>query len=349
MARLSKPPARLCLATLPTPVERAPWLDGGGTEVWIKRDDRSSALYGGGKVRKLEWILANPPFAGDGPIVSVGGIGSHHLLALALYLRQQDRRLHAWTFRTAPTPHILQNLAVMVSLGVEFWPVRTRLALPLAAWSYHVTRRPQTLGRWMGAGASSPLGCFGFVEAGFELADQIRAGEIPTPDRIFVAAGSAGTAAGLALGLALARVPTELCLVSSVEPWAFNRWLLDRKIAAAYALLRAHGLEAPPGAARQLAEASVRIRIDHAQVGAGYGEPTEAAREAVRRAADHGLAIETTYTGKCVAALLDSYASPGGAKRVLFWNTHGAPDLAATIAPDWRERCPFPVPDVCVE
>ena len=37
-----------------TVTKRAPWLDVGGAEVWIKRDDQSSRLYGGGKVRKLD-------------------------------------------------------------------------------------------------------------------------------------------------------------------------------------------------------------------------------------------------------------------------------------------------------
>ena len=60
-------PPRLVLASLPTPVEALPWIEGGS--VWIKRDDQSSSLYGGGKVRKLEWIL------GDGdrrPVLSLG-------------------------------------------------------------------------------------------------------------------------------------------------------------------------------------------------------------------------------------------------------------------------------------
>lgn len=335
---------RLELATLPTPVERAPWLDHGRVEAWIKRDDRSSAVYGGGKVRKLEWILANPPFAGTGPIVSVGGIGSHHLLALALFLAEQQRTLHAWTFQTTPTPHILQNLAAMVSLGVQFWPVSTRLGLPRAAWQYYVTRRPAQRGTWMGAGASSALGCFGFVEAGFELAAQIEAGALPRPDRIFVAAGSAGTAAGLALGLALSGVSTELWLVSSVEPWAFNRWMLGRKLQETLTLLRRHGLAAPRSAAKLLAQAGIRCRIDHRQVGGGYGVPTDAAMRAMDAARAHGIALETTYTAKCVAALDEANRAVGSPARVLFWNTHASTDLEPVIRPDWRALCPFAVP-----
>ncbi|MBL4686711.1 MAG: D-cysteine desulfhydrase family protein, partial [Nannocystaceae bacterium] len=86
MEHLSSPPRCLDLAQLPTPVQRAPWWDADGREAWIKRDDLSSSLYGGGKVRKLEFALANAPFNGQDSITSSGGLGSNHLVALALYL-----------------------------------------------------------------------------------------------------------------------------------------------------------------------------------------------------------------------------------------------------------------------
>ncbi|MEX1365220.1 MAG: hypothetical protein AB1Z98_18985, partial [Nannocystaceae bacterium] len=140
---LDRPPARLSLASLPTPVERAAWLDQGPAEVWVKRDDLSSEIYGGGKVRKLEWVLANPPYDGEEPIVSVGGVGSHHLLALALFLKERGRSLHALTFTQTRTPHVRTNLAELLSTGAELWNVGSRAALPWAWLGYHVWRRPQ--------------------------------------------------------------------------------------------------------------------------------------------------------------------------------------------------------------
>lgn len=347
--RLTRPPARLDLAELPTPVERAAWLDGPATSVWIKRDDRSSSIYGGGKVRKLEWILANPPYDDARPIVSVGGTGSHHLLALALFLRARARQLHAWVFEQTWTPHVQRNFAVLVSLGTRLWPVPTRAQLPLAALAYYGWDAPPVIGTYMAAGASTPLGCFGFVEAGLELAGQIAAGELPHPDAIYVTAGSAGTSAGLVLGLALAGVRTELRLVSSVERWAFNRGLLELKLRAAHAALRAHGLpEAQRRSASQwIADAGVTIAIDHAQVGGGYGVPTEAARAACELGRAHGLALETTYTGKCVAAVrAHEGARRGKPRNVLVWNTHAGNDLSRWIVDDWRTRSPIAVPEL---
>lgn len=342
-SRLARSPARLGLASLPTPVERAAWLDAGAAEVWVKRDDLSSAVYGGGKVRKLEWILANPPYDGSDPIWSIGGIGSHHLVALGLYLRGLGRQLHAFTFEQPYTTHVRTNLAVLASIGTPIWHVRHRAALPISWLAYHLWRRPEIRGRYMTPGASTPLGCLGFVEAGLELAAQIRGGELPHPRRIYVTAGTAGTAAGLAVGLALAGVGTHLALVSSVEPIAFNRVAFGLKLGETRrALLEAGLRNAPDGpVSRWLGEAGITWSIDHTEVGAGYGDPTGPALEAAGLAGEHGLRLETTYTGKCVAAIRRDLAGANPIDGpVLFWNTHGANDLSGHIEEGWEQRLP---------
>jgi 1-aminocyclopropane-1-carboxylate deaminase/D-cysteine desulfhydrase-like pyridoxal-dependent ACC family enzyme len=347
--RLEHPPARFAWARLPTAVERAAWLDGPHTRVWIKRDDASSDRYGGGKVRKLQWVLANAPYDGDAPILSVGGTGSHHLLALALHLQPLGRELHALTFVQPWTEHAKRNFAVLLSSGARIWPASSRAALPWAWLAYHGWRRPPRMGVYMAAGASTALGCFGFVEAGLELAAQIDAGMLPQPAVIYVTAGSAGTCVGLALGLALAGVSTRLHLVSSVERWAFNRLLFARKLAQAHDELLRRGLPEARGrsARRWLADAGIEVVIDHSQVGGGYGVPTEAARAAQHHAAAHGLGLETTYTAKCLAALMqhEHGRSDGGERNVLLWNTHASNDLAALVLPDWRARSPIAVPE----
>jgi 1-aminocyclopropane-1-carboxylate deaminase/D-cysteine desulfhydrase-like pyridoxal-dependent ACC family enzyme len=340
---LASPPARLSLARLPTPVERVPGLDVGGARVWVKRDDASSPLYGGGKVRKLEWVLANPPFAGDEPIVSVGGVGSHHLVALALFLREQGRPLHALTFTQALTPHVRRNLAVLVSCGARLWNAQSRARLPLAWLAYHVWRRPARKGVSMPAGASTAYGCLGFVEAGLELAAQLDAGLVPAPRTIFITAGSAGASAGLALGLALAGRAVRLHLVSSVERWAFNGLMYRRMLGMAHGALVRHGLpaeHAAGGAAGLLRRAGVEWVIDWSQVGGGYGVPTPEATRAVEDAAVQGLALETTYTAKCMAGMRRALTEHPVEGPVLFWNTHASNDLSVHVREGWEADCP---------
>jgi 1-aminocyclopropane-1-carboxylate deaminase/D-cysteine desulfhydrase-like pyridoxal-dependent ACC family enzyme len=91
-----------------------------------------------------------------------------------------------------------------------------------------------------------------------------------------------------------------------------------------------------------------RLSVDGRYVGPGigYGVVTDASRRAVERARACGMTLETTYTGKTLAALLD--AADSGAldgKRVLFINTMSSVDLSAlraradlTKLPAWLGR-----------
>ena len=332
---LPDPPRCLQLAELPTPVERAPWLDTPGAEAWIKRDDRSSALYGGGKVRKLEWALANAPYDGPEGITSIGGTGSNHLVALAIFLHSLGRRLHAIVFDQPIDDHVLHNLGTVASLGSTFSYYPRRWMLPIAYLARWLRPRPDR-GTFMEPGASTPLACFGFVEAGLELAAQIAAGELPRPSTIFITGGTGGASAGLALGLSIAGVSTHLHVVSAVEPVLYNRPLMRAKLRAVHATLRRHGLAGPARAGRRLGDAGVTWTLDHRFVGAGYGARTAAGTEAAARAAEHGISLDGTYTSKCAAAL--ACADLRGP--VLFWHTHAATDLHPLVRPGWEARLP---------
>ena len=57
---------------------------------------------------------------------------------------------------------------------------------------------------------SSPIGVLGYVETALELAAQVAEGALPEPGHVVTAAGSGGTAAGLALGLRLAGLRTRV-------------------------------------------------------------------------------------------------------------------------------------------
>ena len=63
------------------------------------------------------------------------------------------------------------------------------------------------------SGGSSWRGNLGFVSAGLELAAQVEAGALPEPAQLFVAVGTGGTAAGLALGLRLGGLATRIVAV----------------------------------------------------------------------------------------------------------------------------------------
>jgi D-cysteine desulfhydrase len=339
-------PPRLKLADLPTPVERAVWADVPGCEIWIKRDDRTSVQYGGGKVRKLEWVLADLRLRAAPWVVSAGATGSHHLLALSIFLQQQDQRMAAFVFRQPVTANVSRNFAALVSSGAVIWPMRSRLELPFQ-W-LHRALLPGSFRGWhyVDAGASSAQGSLGFVEAGLELADQIETGVMPKPDCIVIAAGSAGSCAGLAIGMGLAKIPVRIVAVATVESVFFNFPLWQRKLRQIWRELSRCGLDCEgknEPVDRWLRSRGITLDIDHAEVGSGYGAGTNHTDLAIKLATAHGLKLEQTYTAKAFAArdqgqyLRNASAS---SSRVLYWHTHNAAPLNGRIVSDWRQRAP---------
>ena len=66
---------------------------------------------------------------------------------------------------------------------------------------------------YVSPGGSSPLGVTGYVNAAFELKEQITQGKMPEPDCIYVALGTMGTAAGLTLGVKAANLKSRVVSV----------------------------------------------------------------------------------------------------------------------------------------
>jgi D-cysteine desulfhydrase len=183
-------------------------------------------------------------------------------------------------------------------------------------------------------GGSTWLGATGFVNAAFELEAQIRSGELPRPDVIYVGCGTTSTTAGLALGFALARAPIPIEAVQvtpdAIQPVRRCNELYDEAGAELHKL--DHGIAAPGTAAY-----TVNVRRD--QLGGGYAMPTAAAGEAAELMQLEALPASLTYTAKTMAALIaDARAGLLRDKKVLFWNTYNS--RAYPRLPDdesWRQ------------
>ena len=77
-------------------------------------------------------------------------------------------------------------------------------------------------------------------------------------------------------------------------------------------------------------------------VGQGYGYVTAAGQVAVAAAEADGIHLETTYTGKAMAALMHDLQQPNyGGEQYLFWNTHNSRELPVTAdRPDSLDNIP---------
>jgi len=321
---------RILLATLPTPVERlAQASEHSRAEVWIKRDDLTSPLYGGNKVRKLEYLLGDARAKGADTIITVGAVGSHHVLATSLFGAREGFEVHAVLGPQPKGPQVLDYARCDLGAGAKLHPVRSFGLVPFAIQA--LALRLRLRGRTpyvIPGGGSSPIGALGYVEAGVELAAQLEARELPEPRAIHIALGTGGTVAGAAVGLAACGVSAEIVAVRVTEPAIANRVLLGRLVRQLVAELRTHDSRFPDIAELALS----RIRIEARELGAGYGISTDTARFADGLARVDGIVLETTYTAKTLAGLVRDAATRPPRTPLLYWHTLSSANLAPLLA-----------------
>jgi D-cysteine desulfhydrase len=301
-----------------------------GVELWCKRDDLTSTLYGGNKVRKLERLLAEALAKGAERVVTVGAVGSHHVLATALYGRQAGLAVEAVLAPQPWTPHVEEVARVGATLGFTAFPVRSYAAVPL-----RVARRLGARGTayFIPPGGSSVTGSLGYVDAATELAGQIARGELPRPTAIVVALGSGGTVAGMLVGLARAGLldsangapPIEVLAVQVVDPPYASG---PATLALALAIKRRLGDRIGRASIATLSRA---LRVVSAQLGEGYGHPTAGGALAAEVASRDGLVLDATYTAKAFAAALDEVRARPKGSIVLYWHTLAAPGPFAQL------------------
>ncbi|WP_437500426.1 1-aminocyclopropane-1-carboxylate deaminase/D-cysteine desulfhydrase [Sorangium sp. So ce1099] len=300
----------------PSPVAALPRLAAalGLDFLGIKRDDLCEPRHGGMKMRKLDYLLAAPPLSTAAAWSAAGGIGSGNVAALVVAAERLGRRVHAHLFWTDLSRSVVDNLAFIASgpASVRFY--RSRLALAFARPSLFLPLRARDGdgAAIVPLGGTSALGMVGAVRAALELCAQVRAGELPEPGRVYVALGSGGTAAGLAVGLALGGLRSRVVAVAVVERLLASRLRLRALTAELRAFLARAGVAPVPPAAP--------IDVVHGHLGRGYGSPTPESLAACEALAAEGISLEPVYTGKAMAALMnDARARRLGP--VLFWHT----------------------------
>jgi D-cysteine desulfhydrase len=170
-------------------------------------------------------------------------------------------------------------------------------------------------------GGSNWLGAVGFVNAGLELAQQLATANLAPPDRLYVANGTMGTAAGLAIGLALADLKTEIHAVRVTHDSVANPVAMQRLIAKIAAMLRRLDSSIPDDIASR-----TRLQFRDEFFAGGYARSNPATDRAIALAQDDlGLTLDSTYSGKAMAALLnDLEAAQYDGQKLLFWSTYNS-------------------------
>ncbi len=308
------------LGTGPTPVRRLDALDL-PVETWLKDEGAyGDRLWGGNKVRKLEWIVAEAHRRRRDTLFTVGGIGTHWGLAAALHGREHGLRTVLGLVHQPVDDHVRDQTRRIDASGalVHRYPSVRRLKLAAPYLLARYSRRGR-LPYYLPAGGSSPIGTLGYVETALEIAEQVRTGEIPEPATVVTAVGSGGTAAGLLLGLRLAGLRSRVLGVVVNDALPLDAVSISALARATAELLRSRGADVVTTFGPSDLDASSDW------LGSTYGAPTpegEAARVAALER--EGLVLEPVYTAKALAAVSDLSAGLEGP--VLLLQTHGPRD-----------------------
>lgn len=318
---MSEPP-RITLAQLPTPLVRLDRLGAAlavpDAQVWVKRDDLTGLELSGNKVRKLEYIAADARAAGCDTLITEGVAQSNHCRATAAVCARLGLRCELLLRPRSDAPpqgnHLLQRL-----FGANLrWFSREDLAADRAAIVQRVVDELAAAGhkaRVTPIGASEPLGCWGYIRAAAELAEQLRAARFSACD-VVVATSSCGTAAGLLLGKLL-HWPADwrLHVVPVSDDVAYHRREIERLCRATIAQF-----------ALPVSFSWAGCELVDGYIGPGYAIPYERATAALRTLArSEAILLDPVYTAKTFCAVVEGVRAGrfGRERPVVFIHTGG--------------------------
>jgi D-cysteine desulfhydrase len=309
----------------PTPIQRLERLSSElGIEVWIKRDDLTGLAGGGNKTRKLEFLVADAIAHGADTLITVGAVQSNHCrLTLAAAAAEglkcqlvlEQRVAGSYDPKASGNNFLFDLLGaedlVIVEGGADFNGAMAGIVETL--------KSKGRKGYVIPGGGSNALGACGYVVCARELLNQSLEMGVAF-DEIVVASGSAGTHAGLLVGLTGANANTPLTGINVRRQRAEQEGNVHKLAVETAAFL---GLPAP---------SRESVTALHDWVGPGYSLPTDEMVEAVRMFARlEGILLDPVYTGKAAAGLI-GLARQGHFRKnakVLFVHTGGAPSLYA--------------------
>jgi len=298
----------------------------GARSLWIKRDDRTARIFGGSKVRKLEWTLGHAVRRGRQHVLTVGSVGSLHVLATAVHAQRQQLNVHAIQYPRPITDYVRRSMQAIENQDIHLiWSPRRFMAPFIAAWTVvrswfqRSTQRPM----YIPGGGSDIRGTLGYVEAALELKTQIDRAESPEPAAIIVPVATGGTLAGLILGCRIAGLSTRVIGVR-VVPADHCRTVRIRRLAnGALRLLRRAGMDRKISRIRD-----ADIEMVESPTSTAYGVPTAPSEEAVSLLADtERITLDTTFTGKSMSTMLRRLVLDPELREepVLFWHTYTPP------------------------
>jgi 1-aminocyclopropane-1-carboxylate deaminase len=302
---------------------------GGEVEIWAKREDCNSGIaFGGNKVRKLEYLVADALAQGCDTLVSIGGVQSNHTRAVTGVAAHLGLKAVTVQERWVDWPDMaydkVGNLQLTRIMGgdIRMDPAGFDIGIR-DSWQRALASVEEAGGTPypIPAGASDhPLGGLGFAGWAREVAQQEADLDVHF-DTIVVCTVTGSTHAGMIAGFAAEGRGRRVIGIDASATLDKTREQLTR---IARRTAEAIGLDRP------LTDGDVEL-VDGYHAGI-YGIPDETTLDAIRTVGRlEGMLTDPVYEGKSMAGLIGMVRSgeiPPGSK-VLYAHLGGQPALSA--------------------
>ena len=312
---------RVSLAHLPTPLEHLPRLSKhlGGPNIFVKRDDCTGLGTGGNKTRKLEFLMAEALQKEADVVITQGAVQSNHArqtAAAAAKLGMKCELIFEKRIADASAPYLESGnvlLDRMFGASIRDVDKDTDMDAEMAKVAEELRsngKNPYIIP----GGGSNPVGALGYVDCALELMQQANRDQMVI-DHVVHATGSAGTQAGLVVGLKASNANIPLLGIGVNAP-------KDKQEEKVWKLAQetADYVGAPGVVQRE----DIVANCDY--VGDGYGLPTKAMNDAVMLLArQEGMLFDPVYSGKGLAGMIDLIGKGyfEQAKNIVFIHTGG--------------------------
>lgn len=316
---------RATLATLPTPFEAGPTLDG-GSRLWVKRDDLTGLGGGGNKARKLEFLCGDAVVTGARSLVTVGAAQSNHCRMTAAAGARLGLETHLVLSGDRPDEATgNQLLSMLFGAQLHFTGAEESHwgELEIAREGVSDQLVAEGLAPYaIPIGGSTAVGALGYAGAFIELLDQCEAARL-LPSHVVFTSSSGGTHAGLLAGRAAAahagRDVPDVVAIGVAKGVNIGRPDIAGLANQTLTLMQSTAIVAAED-----------VDVDTRWIGDDYAVPTSAGDAAIRWAAQHGgWLLDRTYSGKGCSGLLGLAAESRFGSDVVFVHTGGWPALFA--------------------
>lgn len=323
------------LGFFPTPLHKLQALsDEFGINLYMKRDDFSGRnLFGGNKIRKLEYLLGDALEKHCDYVFTYGATQSNHAMQTAAAARSLGMTPVLYLVAIVPPDKedIRSNLLLDQIFGAEIHIIEMKdgeSEEDAENRSFEMAKERMKELTALGhrcydipMGGANEIGSAAFIGGYAELCEQLEALNL-NPDYIFHATGTGGTMAGLAAGNVLLGSRSQIISVNVSNK---DESYLIKTADLATKSLRLINSD-------QSVHYNSDLHMDLNYYAPGYEQPNEAATEAIRHLArTEGILTDPVYTGKALAGLFD-YARSGQLtphSTVIFWHTGGTTALFA--------------------